>query len=128
MAYEVDNMDGLMRGAGRMKNHGFKVEWGVGRHGPGDNVFAYFVEPNGFVVEYTTEVQQVDEATYKAHGRRLLARISRCVRAAGAWPATRPTASGRGVRRRRSPIRKPASAARRSWRRRCGGKPYPPSS
>ena len=61
------SIDGLMRGAGRMKKHGFNVEWGIGRHGPGDNVFGYFVEPNGFVVEYTAEVQQVDEATYKAH-------------------------------------------------------------
>ena len=67
MAYEVGSIDGLMRGAGRMKKHGFNVEWGVGRHGPGDNVFSYFVDPNGFVVEYTAEVQQVDEATYQAH-------------------------------------------------------------
>ena len=66
MAYEVENVDGLMRGAGRMKKHGFNVEWGIGRHGPGDNVFGYFVEPNGFVVEYTAEVEQVDEAIYQA--------------------------------------------------------------
>ena len=66
MAYEVESIDGLMRGAGRMKTSGFNVEWGVGRHGPGDNVFTYFIEPNGFVVEYTAEVQQVDEATYMA--------------------------------------------------------------
>ena len=67
MAYEVSNIDGLMRGAGRVKASGFNIEWGVGRHGPGDNVFSYFVEPNGFVVEYTAEVEQVDEATYMAH-------------------------------------------------------------
>jgi catechol 2,3-dioxygenase len=67
MAYEVENIDGLMRGAGRLKQCGFNVEWGVGRHGPGDNVFSYFVEPNGFVVEYTTEVEQIDEATYLPH-------------------------------------------------------------
>ena len=67
MAYEVGSIDGLMRGAGRVKKHGFNVEWGVGRHGPGDNVFSYFVDPNGFVVEYTAEVQQVNEATYEAH-------------------------------------------------------------
>jgi catechol 2,3-dioxygenase-like lactoylglutathione lyase family enzyme len=67
MAYEVGSIDGLMRGSGRLKKHGFNVEWGVGRHGPGDNVFSYFVDPNGFVVEYTAEVQQVDEATYEAH-------------------------------------------------------------
>jgi catechol-2,3-dioxygenase len=66
-AFEMAGIDGLMRGAGRMKKHGFNVEWGIGRHGPGDNVFGYFVEPNGFVVEYTAEVQQVDEATYQVH-------------------------------------------------------------
>ena len=68
MAYEMENMDGLMRGAGRLKHSGFNIEWGVGRHGPGDNVFTYFVEPNGFVTEYTAEVQQVDEAFFeRAH-------------------------------------------------------------
>jgi catechol 2,3-dioxygenase-like lactoylglutathione lyase family enzyme len=69
VAYEVPNMDGLMRGAGRLKKNGFNIEWGVGRHGPGDNVFTYFVEPNGFVVEYTTEVEQIDEATYASHDK-----------------------------------------------------------
>ncbi len=67
MAYEMHNIDGLMRGAGRLKQHGFNIEWGVGRHGPGDNVFSYFIEPNGFVAEYTTEVEQVDEAIYVAN-------------------------------------------------------------
>ncbi|HEY6255954.1 MAG TPA: VOC family protein [Xanthobacteraceae bacterium] len=67
MAYEMANFDGLMRGAGRLKQSGFNVEWGVGRHGPGDNVFTYFVEPNGFVTEYTTEVQQIDEVDYEPH-------------------------------------------------------------
>ncbi len=64
-----------MRGAGRLKTNGFNIEWGVGRHGPGDNVFTYFVEPNGFVVEYTTEVEQIDESTYMPQRRRLLARV-----------------------------------------------------
>jgi catechol 2,3-dioxygenase-like lactoylglutathione lyase family enzyme len=67
MAYEMSNIDGLMRGAGRLKQSGFNIEWGVGRHGPGDNVFTYFVEPNGFVTEYTAEVQQVDEAFFEPH-------------------------------------------------------------
>jgi catechol 2,3-dioxygenase-like lactoylglutathione lyase family enzyme len=67
MAYEMANIDGLMRGAGRLKQHGFNLEWGVGRHGPGDNVFSYFIEPNGFVTEYTAEVQQIDEAIYEPH-------------------------------------------------------------
>jgi catechol 2,3-dioxygenase-like lactoylglutathione lyase family enzyme len=61
MAYEMPNVDGLMRGAGRLRKNGFPIEWGVGRHGPGNNVFSYFVEPNGFVAEYTAEVEQVDD-------------------------------------------------------------------
>ena len=39
VAYELPNIDGLMRGAGRLKQSGFDIEWGVGRHGPGSNVF-----------------------------------------------------------------------------------------
>src|SRR5689334_4936510 len=64
VAYEMPNIDGLMRGAGRMKESGFNIEWGVGRHGPGNNVFSYFIEPNGFVTEYTTEVEQVNDADH----------------------------------------------------------------
>ncbi len=66
-AFEVPTFDALMRGAGRMKQKGFEVGWGVGRHGPGNNVFTYFFEPNGLVVEYTAEVEQVDD-TYKTGG------------------------------------------------------------
>jgi catechol 2,3-dioxygenase len=64
VAYEVPNIDGLMRGTGRLKRNGFDTEWGVGRHGPGNNVFSYFIEPDGFVAEYTTELDQIDEATH----------------------------------------------------------------
>jgi catechol 2,3-dioxygenase len=64
VAYELPNIDGLMRGTGRVKQNGFDIEWGVGRHGPGSNVFSYFIEPDGFVAEYTTELDQIDEATH----------------------------------------------------------------
>jgi catechol 2,3-dioxygenase-like lactoylglutathione lyase family enzyme len=66
MAYEMPNIDGLMRGAGRVRTSGYEILWGVGRHGPGSNVFSYFVEPNGFVTEYTTEVDQVGD-NYVGH-------------------------------------------------------------
>lgn len=68
MAYELPDIDGLMRGTGRMKKNGYETGWGVGRHGPGDNVFSYFVEPNGFVTEYTTGMQQVENDDYEWHG------------------------------------------------------------
>jgi hypothetical protein len=57
-------MDSLMRGVGRMRDHGYPVEWGPGRHGPGNNAFAYFAGPEELPLEYTCEMDQVDE-TYQ---------------------------------------------------------------
>ena len=67
VAFEMPDLDSVMRGAGRMRDHGYPIEWGVGRHGAGNNVFAYFAGPEEFPLEYTGEVQQVDE-TYIPHG------------------------------------------------------------
>lgn len=65
VAFEMPSIDALMRGVGRLKRNNKPVGWGIGRHGPGNNVFAYFTDPNDFVVEYTTEIQQVDDATHE---------------------------------------------------------------
>jgi len=62
IAFLMPDLDSVMRGGGRMRDAGFPIEWGVGRHGPGDNVFSYFVGPSGFVIEYTAEVEQVDDS------------------------------------------------------------------
>ena len=64
VAFEVADIDGVMRASGRLKQNGFAIEWGVGRHGPGSNVFSYFIDPNELAIEYTAEIQQVDDATY----------------------------------------------------------------
>ncbi len=62
VAFQLPTWEGVMRAAGRMVDHQFPIGWGPGRHGPGDNVFTYFVDPAGFVVEYTAEVLQVDDS------------------------------------------------------------------
>lgn len=62
IAFEMPDLDSVMRGAGRMRDAGWEIDWGVGRHGPGNNVFSYFVGPDDMVVEYTAEVQQVDDS------------------------------------------------------------------
>ncbi len=62
IAFMMPDFDSLMRGVGRMADHGHPVGWGVGRHGPGDNIFAYFVDPFGIVIEHTAEVLQVDDS------------------------------------------------------------------
>ncbi|MDB5650793.1 MAG: glyoxalase/bleomycin resistance protein/dioxygenase [Hyphomicrobiales bacterium] len=65
MAFEMPDLDSLMYASGHMRAKGYELEWGVGRHsGPGNNIFSFFIEPNGFAAEYTTEMEQVDDATY----------------------------------------------------------------
>lgn len=62
IAFEMTDIDAVMRGIGRLKDAGVEPFWGPGRHGPGNNVFAYFVAPFGAAVEYTSEVQRVGSA------------------------------------------------------------------
>lgn len=59
IAFEMNDVDGVMRGIGRMRDAGYDVVWGPGRHGPGDNVFGYFIAPFGGIIEYTAEVSEV---------------------------------------------------------------------
>ncbi len=62
IAFLMPTLDAVMRGGGRMKDAGMPPQWGPGRHGPGDNAFNYFVDPFGIVIEYTAEVEQIDDS------------------------------------------------------------------
>ncbi|MGE0039347.1 MAG: VOC family protein [Xanthobacteraceae bacterium] len=62
VAFEMPDVDSVMRGMGRMKDNGYPIEWGPGRHGPGNNVFAYFCGPDELPIEYTSEVLQIDDS------------------------------------------------------------------
>jgi catechol 2,3-dioxygenase-like lactoylglutathione lyase family enzyme len=65
VAYDMTDADGMLRGVGRLKSRGVDVRWGPGRHTAGDNTFSYFVTPNGFAVEYTAELEDVDFETHE---------------------------------------------------------------
>jgi catechol 2,3-dioxygenase len=62
IAFLMPTLDAVMRGGGRMKDAGHDIHWGPGRHGPGDNAFNYFIDPFGIVIEYTAEVEQIDDS------------------------------------------------------------------
>ena len=64
IAYEVPSLDAFLTSVGRMKRAGVDPMWGIGRHGPGNNSFAYYADPVGFVPEFTSEVMQIDESTW----------------------------------------------------------------
>jgi catechol 2,3-dioxygenase len=67
IAFLMPDGESVMRGGGRMRDAGFPIQWGPGRHGPGNNLFNYFIDPFGVVIEYTAEVEQVDES-YRPRG------------------------------------------------------------
>jgi catechol-2,3-dioxygenase len=67
IAFLMPDCESVMRGGGRMKDAGFPIQWGPGRHGPGNNLFNYFIDPFGVVIEYTAEVEQVN-AHYSPRG------------------------------------------------------------
>jgi catechol 2,3-dioxygenase-like lactoylglutathione lyase family enzyme len=67
VAFEMQDIDAVMRGIVRLREAGFETVWGPGRHGPGNNVFGYFIAPFGGVIEYTAEVSEADD-DYKVGG------------------------------------------------------------
>ncbi|NMO03731.1 oxidoreductase [Gordonia sp. TBRC 11910] len=66
VSFEMRGIDEYMRGTGRLTRSGQPPIWGPGRHGAGDNTFSYFLDPTGNVVEYTTELEKIeDENTWE---------------------------------------------------------------
>jgi len=54
-AYEVADLDDLMRGHQRLRDAGRHAEWGVGRHILGSQVFDYWRDPWGHTLEHWTD-------------------------------------------------------------------------
>lgn len=54
-AFEVADLDDLMRGHQRLKDAGRDAEWGVGRHILGSQVFDYWRDPWGHTLEHWTD-------------------------------------------------------------------------
>ena len=66
-SFELRGIDEYMRGTGRMLRAGVEKIWGPGRHKAGNNTFSYFLDPNGNTMEYTTELEVLDEDTWHPH-------------------------------------------------------------
>jgi catechol 2,3-dioxygenase-like lactoylglutathione lyase family enzyme len=63
-SFELRGIDEYMRGTGRLLRAGVEKIWGPGRHKAGNNTFSYFLDPHGNTVEYTTELERLDEDTW----------------------------------------------------------------
>jgi catechol-2,3-dioxygenase len=65
-AFEMEGWASFAQLGDHFINHGKTFIWGPGRHGPGDNQFCYFFDPDGFVAEYMADILRIDdEATYR---------------------------------------------------------------
>ena len=66
VAYRMANVDGVMRGLSNLRARGQEPVWGPGRHGPGNNIFCYFRDPVGYVSEYSSDMEHIeDNATHE---------------------------------------------------------------
>ena len=89
VAFDVSSVDELMRGLARLTEKGVKLSWGPGRHTAGNNTFTYYLTPNGNAVEYTSDLEEVDEETLAADDLRARRRRSPTSGApGGSSPAT----------------------------------------
>ena len=47
-SWTMGSIDELFRAQGRVRAFGSQLMWGTGRHGPGSQVFNYYIEPTGY--------------------------------------------------------------------------------
>lgn len=54
-AYQVSDLDALAAGGEHLRDLGYQHSWGIGRHIQGSQVFDYWRDPDGFLVEHFTD-------------------------------------------------------------------------
>ncbi|GAA1635014.1 MULTISPECIES: VOC family protein [Brevibacterium] len=58
-AWQAGNVYDLVRLGDRLARRGARLAWGPVRHGAGDNVAVYYVEPTGAVIEYYCDMETI---------------------------------------------------------------------
>jgi Glyoxalase/Bleomycin resistance protein/Dioxygenase superfamily len=51
-AYQVCDLDAIAAGGEYLKDSGYQRSWGIGRHDQGSQIFDYWRDPDGFLVEH----------------------------------------------------------------------------
>ena len=54
-AFQVPDLDTLAAGGEFLREHGFHRSWGIGRHIEGSQIFDYWRDPDGLMVEHFTD-------------------------------------------------------------------------
>ena len=59
-AYQVADLDALAAGGEHLRDQGYYRSWGIGRHIQGSQVFDYWRDPDGLLVEHFTDGDMFD--------------------------------------------------------------------
>jgi YD repeat-containing protein len=59
VAWELDDSAHLTRACDVLGLNKIKLAWGIGRHGPGHNLYAYHYDPDGNVIETFAELDRI---------------------------------------------------------------------
>ncbi|MDE1570334.1 VOC family protein [Aquabacter sp. P-9] len=58
--FDTSCFENIARLADVLASKGRAMLWGPGRHGAGNNIFSYYIDPNGCVVETSIEMERID--------------------------------------------------------------------
>lgn len=61
-AYQVSDLDALAAGGEHLLDAGYHRSWGIGRHIEGSQIFDYWRDPDGFLVEHFTDGDVFDSS------------------------------------------------------------------
>lgn len=59
-AYQVSDLDALAAGGEYLRDRGYHRSWGIGRHIQGSQIFDYWRDPDGFLVEHFADGDMFD--------------------------------------------------------------------
>jgi catechol 2,3-dioxygenase-like lactoylglutathione lyase family enzyme len=60
-AYQVADLDAMAAGGEYLRERGYRRSWGIGRHLQGSQIFDYWRDPDGFMVEHFTDGDMFDD-------------------------------------------------------------------
>jgi hypothetical protein len=61
-AYQVSDLDAMAAGGEYLRERGYQRSWGIGRHIQGSQIFDYWRDPDGFLVEHFADGDMFDSS------------------------------------------------------------------
>lgn len=62
-AYQVVDLDAIAAGGEYLRDEGYRRSWGIGRHNQGSQIFDYWRDPDGFLVEHFSDGDMFDSSS-----------------------------------------------------------------